>query len=364
MKQFRTMEYRLYPDKEQVQSITDCLELEDGLFNRMADAANDMKAAGKSEEAIAEAVSRVGAELRYGKTTVAAVKAQFRPQLSRLMSGEIERICHRSRLRAERMADVWIHSTTEDSASISGVGAVPVVWHRRIPEEAHIYRAAVKESCYGARYYLVYYYYFEEKSVNPVPVQPDRILGLDYAQDGLYVDSNGQSAGYPGFRLRERERLVRYRANAARFKPGSRRWKTHRCRLAKLETHINNQRRDWQRKKVNELVRDCDMVCREQLDMKEMGEQTPMLLPKLRDNDWNSFCRKLEAKMQQAGKPVVTVDRFYPSSQICSVCGRRFGKIPLEQRTVQCPHCHTVLDRDYNAALNIRREGVRLYRSA
>ena len=68
--------------------------------------------------------------------------------------------------------------------------------------------------------------------------------------------------------------------------------------------------------------------------------------------------------MQQAGKPVVTVDRFYPSSQICSVCGTRFGKIPLEQRTVQCPHCHSVLDRDYNAALNIRREGARLYRSA
>ena len=84
----------------------------------------------------------------------------------------------------------------------------------------------------------------------------------------------------------------------------------------------------------------------------------------VRDNNWYGFKNKLGRKLAQQGKPLIEVSRYFPSSQLCSVCGYRFGKLPLYQRIVNCPACGSLMDRDYNAARNIRNEGIRLLEAA
>ena len=78
------------------------------------------------------------------------------------------------------------------------------------------------------------------------------------------------------------------------------------------------------------------------------------------DNGWGMFVRMLEYKAKSAGKRVEKVNKYYASSQICHVCGRRDGKKSEDIRFWICPHCHSELDRDINAAINILNEGLKL----
>ncbi len=77
------------------------------------------------------------------------------------------------------------------------------------------------------------------------------------------------------------------------------------------------------------------------------------------DNGYGQFCTYLEYKLKDKGKPFIRVDKYFPSSQLCSVCGSR-QKLELSERTYVCSDCGTVIDRDHNAAVNIRTEGLRI----
>lgn len=95
-----------------------------------------------------------------------------------------------------------------------------------------------------------------------------------------------------------------------------------------------------------------------------MKKQNASLGLKIYDNYWGGFKSKLNQNLQKKGKPLIQISQYYPSSQICSVCGYTIGKQPLSQRTIRCPYCGAVIDRDYNAACNIRNEGIRLLSAA
>lgn len=182
---------------------------------------------------------------------------------------------------------------------------------------------------------------------------------MDYAQDGLYVDSFGHNARYPSFRHQANAKLERARHAAARFRPGSCRWRKFRQRAAKLERHVANQRKDWQYKLAYQFVRQFDAVCVENPDFTAMVHKNPALAAKLYDNAPASFFKRLEMVFVKHGKRVIRIDRYYPSLQICSGCGRRVGKLSLNEPFV-CPYCGLRMDRNHNAARNIREEGIRL----
>lgn len=227
------------------------------------------------------------------------------------------------------------------------------------PKSAYIFGATICSDCYGAKYYIELHVRIEPQMVEAMPLRYGRVVGLDYAQDGLYVDSAGNSAGYPAYRQREKSKLERCKSAVSWFHPGSHRSRKFKRRLAKIRRHICNQRKDWQFKKANELAKVCDGICVENLDFTAMKRSHPALAGKMNDNAPKAFYHKLEQKMNENGKPMVKVDLYYPSSQICSACGYRVGRVPIGQRFV-CPHCGTEMDRNHNAARNIREEGIRL----
>ena len=358
---FLTQEYNLYPTKEQSLQLTGRFEQEDAAYNTLADAVNDAHRRGMEEAKLKQLVQEryLPASDEVDRYANKCVRARINALVPRLCRGKMSRIAPRRVDRSQRSANFRYAGVSDFHLVLPVIGSIAMEQHRDLPRGARIYGATVYADCYYAFYHVALHLIVPKKVIAPAPGHYGKVVGLDYAQDGLYVDSSGHNARYPDFRHQANAKLERARHAAARFKTGSRRWRKFRQRAAKLERHVANQRKDWQYKQAHQLARQFDAVCIENLDFAAMVQNDPALAARLYDNAPASFFKRLEQVFAKQGKRVVRVDRYYPSSQICSGCGRQIGKFPLDTPFV-CPCCGLQMDRNHNAARNIREEGIRL----
>ena len=159
------------------------------------------------------------------------------------------------------------------------------------------------------------------------------------------------------YRQRERK-LKRASRTLSRTQPSSRRRQKARQRLARVHEQIRHRRADFLHKLTTRLVQTYDGSCLE--DLSTRGLARTKLAKSVLDAAWGEFGRQLQYKAEWAGKAVVKIDRWYPSSKTCSACGWVRDELPLEARSWSCSGCGVVQDRDLNAAQNIRAEGFRL----
>lgn len=233
----------------------------------------------------------------------------------------------------------------------------------RIPDGKLCYATVSREA--DNRYYVSITYKAEASDIVPVTPNPDKIIGLDYKSDGLYTDSNGDIAEMPHFyrdAQHKRTKLQRQLSKKRGSRKGERKSHNFMNQLRKVNrqaSHIANQRKDYMHKRSTEIANQYDAVCVEDLDMKAMSNKGFGNGKATMDNGYGMFQSMLAYKLAERGKQLIKVDKWYPSSQICHCCGHR-QPMPLKVRVYQCPECGMVFDRDWNAALNIKMEGLRL----
>ena len=244
-----------------------------------------------------------------------------------------------------------------DKIRFPKLGPVKAKIHRQIPDGHRIISATISQTASG-KYFasLLTEYEFTPSEVHAIPY---RSLGLDYSSPHFYVDSENQTADMPHFYREAEKKLAKEQRKLSKMVKGSNNWKKQKIRVARAHEKVCNQRTDWQHKQSTFLSDQYDMIAVENIDYKNMA-QGLRLAKATNDNGFGQFRSFLAYKMEERGKKLVEVDKWFPSSKTCRFCGAINKELSLKDREWDCPSCGAHIERDLNAAINIKNEALRM----
>lgn len=209
----------------------------------------------------------------------------------------------------------------------------------------------ITKDCSG-RYFVTFVL---DETIRAFP-KTGKSVGIDMGLMYLATLSTGDRIDNPKLSRSFEKQVIREQRRLARKIKGSSRWERQRLRLARIEAHVADSRKDFYNKVTTDLVRQYDFIAVETLGVKNMMKNRSVARS-FGDAAVGSFIGMLEYKSKWYGKTLVKVDRFFPSSKLCSSCGFKNPSMPLDVREWICPTCGSVHDRDINAARNILAEG-------
>jgi len=237
------------------------------------------------------------------------------------------------------------------------IGLVRIKLHRQIPE-GHIIKSCTISQTSSGKYYISILTEYEA-NIEPIKVNVANVIGLDMDMKNLFTDSQGNRAECPHYYRQMQDKLAKEQRKLSKCKRGSNNYYKQKVKVAVIHEKVANQRKDFLHKLSNQIANDYDGVCIEDLNMMAMG-QCLKLGKSVSDNGWGMFTTFLGYKLADRGKQIVKIGKWYPSSKTCCVCGTIKDDLTLKDREWTCEGCGTHHDRDWNAAINIKNEGLRL----
>ena len=186
----------------------------------------------------------------------------------------------------------------------------------------------------------------------------DTLIGLDLGIKDFIVDSNRNRYENKHFYKNQENKLKKLNKQLSKKQKGSNNRNKIRIKLAKVYEKITNQRTNYLHQITSKLVNENQVICIEDLNVKGMLKNHK-LAKSIQELSLYNFRRQLEYKCRCHGRQLIIIDRFYPSSKTCYNCGYIYKDLKLSEREWICPHCKSLIDRDYNAAKNILTEGLK-----
>ena len=238
----------------------------------------------------------------------------------------------------------------ERTLTLGKIGPVPIELSRDLPSDPSSV-TVIRDA--SGRYFASFVVEVEPK---PLPAN-GKAVGIDLGLASLAVTSAGEKIAPPKFLRSALKRLRRLQRNLKHKQNGSNRLAAVRRQVAKLHATIADKRLDFLHQFSTRILRENQTVVLEDLNVSGMLKNRK-LARSIADAGWRQFRTLLESKALQYGRQLVVINRWLPTSQVCSTCGHHDGKKELSIREWQCPSCGAVHDRDVNAAQNILAAGL------
>ena len=387
MKKNKAYKYRLYPNKEQTVLIEKTIGCTRFIYNKMlSDKINHYKDTKlmlknypsqyknefeflKEIDSLALANAQLNLNSAYTNffTKAKKQKPTLRKSIKKkLKEGTLTReiritdLENHPQFKSKKYSS-WSYTTNNQKGTIQikdnkvkvpKIGFIKLKLHRNIPEDSVIKGATVSKTKTN-KYYISILVEYENQVLQK---DIEKVIGLDFSMKELYVDSNGNSANFPRFYRKAQEKLAKEQRILSHRKYESKRYEKQKLKVAKVHERIANQRKDFLHKESKKLSDNFDLVCIEDLNMKAMS-QCLNFGKSVSDNGWGFFTTILKYKLEDQGKYLYKIDKWFPSSKMCHVCGKINEKLTLEDREWDC-ECKAHLVRDHNAAINIRTVGM------
>lgn len=185
------------------------------------------------------------------------------------------------------------------------------------------------------------------------------VIGIDLGIKDLVIDSNGNKYSNPKYQAKAEKKIKHLQRLYSKKVKGSKNQEKTRLKLATAYEKLSNKRKDNLHKITTKLIKENDVICIENLAVKNMMKNHK-LAKAIQDASFGTLVSILKYKAKWHGRQIVEIGRFFPSSKLCSFCGHKIDYMGLEIREWSCPICGTKHDRDINAAINIKNEGLHI----
>ncbi len=358
----KLFQYRIFPTKRQAQKLNEALDECRWLYNHLLEKRKN-------------AYEQTGKGLScYEQQSTYSILKQERPTLERVHSQVLQNVAVRidlafkaffrrckagekpgfPRFRSKDRYDSFTYPqsgfslTHDDRVTLSKIGRVKMVYHR--PIKGKIKTCTVQRRSTG-KWYVSFSIECEPERMPETPIQ----IGIDVGLKTFATLSNEEEIPNPRFFRKEEKALARVQRKHSTLANGTPERRKHRKVVARVHERIAFRRDNFTHQESRQIVDRFGVICVEDLHVNRMTHNH-CLAKSIHDAAWTGFFERLSSKAEEAGRTVVKVNPAY-TSQDCSRCHHR-QKMPLSERVYHCPCCLLVLDRDLNAALNIKALGL------
>ena len=243
---------------------------------------------------------------------------------------------------------------SDGALKLPKIGIIPAKIHRSF--EGELKTVTISMSRTGKYYASLM---FDDGKPDLIPSSDGKAVGVDLGLTHFAITSDGSKFDNPRHLKKHQKNLKRKQQKLSRKEKGSKRRESARRIVARVHERISNTRKDFQHKLSRKLVNENQVILVENLAVKNMMKNHN-LAKAISDVGWSSFTNMLKYKAQKDGKIYLEIGRFFPSSKVCHVCLNQMSSLSLDVRSWECRVCKTKHDRDVNAAINIRDEGLRI----
>ena len=357
----RAIKIRLYPNTEQKQSLEQSFGNCRWLWNYCLDLINQTyieTGKGLSGYEVKKLIPQLKKQYEWLSLAYSACLQQVCLNLGVAFNNFFERRAKYPRFKSKhgRQSIQYPQNVKvyDNYLKIPKIGDVKAVIHR--PIEGKIKTVTISKNCCGQYFASIL---FDDGKEKPEASTEGKAVGIDVGLTHFAITSDASKFDNPRFLTKYEKNLKLKQQQLSRKQKGSNNRNNARKKVAKVHRKITNCREDFLHKLSRRIVDDNQVIVTENLNVKGMMKNH-CLAKAIGQVGWGMFMTMLKYKAEQDGKTYLEVDRFFPSSKTCHVCLNQVGSLPLDVRKWTCNNCHTTHDRDVNAAINLREEGLRI----